>query len=141
GEAGRLIEAAERSDPSPGPFRVHRMPGGWLPLGFASSRSPLRNAEMTAWARETLFPLFALPLGLDYCTTIGSLEIDDYTAFFHPQPMPVPAEMARILGVPAGQPVACFPGPSFDLWGERYLLLAASPDFKRPARGASASVD
>src|SRR5207302_1198026 len=94
----------------------------------------------TAWARETLYPLFALPLGLEYCTTIGSLELDDYVAFFHPQMMPVPASMAQILGVPAGQPVAYFPRRSFDLWGARYFLLPASPDWTSQERGFASFV-
>src|SRR5262249_37755512 len=113
-EAARQIEAAERADPSPGPFRVHRMPGGWFPIHFATTRSPHRFRELTAWARETLHPLIALPLGLEYCATIGSLEVEDYIAFFHPRMMPIPAGMARVLGVPAGQPVAYFPRRSFD---------------------------
>jgi hypothetical protein len=140
-EAARVIEAAERSDPSPGPFRVHRMPGGWLPAAFASTRSPLRYGEMTAWARETFFPLFALPLGFDYCTTIGSLEIDDYMAFFHPRPMPAPPQMARVLGVPAGQPVVYFPRRGYDLWGARYFLLPASPDWTSQDRGIASFLD
>src|SRR5262249_53109560 len=41
-EAARLIEAAERSDPSAGPFRVHRIPGGWFPGHFATTRSSHR---------------------------------------------------------------------------------------------------
>src|SRR5262249_26702537 len=105
-EAARLIEAAERSDPSPGPFRLHRLPGRWFPAQFADTQSSRRYPELFAWARETLFPLFALPLGFEYCTTIGSLELEDYVAFFHPQPMPVPPAVAQVLGVPPGQPVA-----------------------------------
>jgi hypothetical protein len=134
-EAARLIEAAERSDPSPGPFRVHRMPGGWFPSRFGTTRSPHRYSELVAWARETLFPLFALPLGLEYCTTVGSLELEDYVAFFHPRPMPVSAEMARALGIPEGRPVVYFPRRSFDVWGARYFLLPATPDWSSPERG------
>ncbi len=117
------------------------MPGGWLPAGFAATRSPGRSHELMAWARESLYPLFGLPLGLDYCTTIGSLEIDDYTAFFHPRPMPVPAEVARALGIPPGQPVAYFPRRSFDLWGVRYFILPASPDWTSPERGIASFLD
>jgi hypothetical protein len=139
--AARQIEAAERADPSPGPFRVHRMPGGWFPIHFATTRTPQRFRELTAWARETLHPLIALPLGLEYCATIGSLEVDDYIAFFHPRMMPIPAGMARILGVPAGQPVAYFPRRSFDLWGARYFLLRALPNWASQERGIVSFLD
>lgn len=140
-EAARLIEAAERSDPSPGPFRVHRMPGGWFPVQFGTTGNARRHSELIAWARETLYPLFALPLGLEYCTTIGSLEVEDYAAFFHPRPMPVPAGMAQILGVPAGLPVVYFPRRSFDLWGARYFLLPASADWSSQERGFASFLD
>jgi hypothetical protein len=139
-ETARLIEAAERSDPSPGPFRVHRMPG-WFPIRFATTPTPRRFRELIAWARETLCPLYALPLGLEYSTTIGSLELEDYIAFFSPRAMPVPARMARLLGVPAGQPVTYFPRRSFDLWGARYFILPASPDWASPERGFASFLD
>jgi len=140
-EAAGLIEAAERSDPSPGPFRVHRMPGGWFPVQFGTTGNAQRHAELVAWARETLYPLFALPLGLEYSTTIGSLELEDYGAFFHPRPMPVPAGIAQLLGVPAGLPVVYFPRRSFDLWGARYFLLPAAPDWSSPDRGFASFLD
>jgi len=140
-EAARLIEAAERSDPSPGPFRVHRMPGGWFPASFTMTRTARRLPEVVAWTRETLYPLLAVPLGFEYCTTIGSLELEDYVAFFTPRAMPVPAGMARVLGVPAGQPVVYFPRRSFDLWGARYFLIPASPDWASRERGLASFLD
>jgi hypothetical protein len=140
-EAARLIAAAERSDPSPGPFRIHRMPGSWFPARFATTHTRHRLGELVAWARETLCPLHALPLGLEYCETIGSLEVDDYVACFKPTAMPVPARTARVLGVPAGQPVAYFPRRCFDLWGVRYFLLPASPDWSSPVRGFASFLD
>jgi hypothetical protein len=139
-EAARLIEIAEQSDPSPGPFRVHRMPG-WFPVHCTTTRSPQRFHELIGWARLTLHPLIALPLGLEYCTTIGSLELEDYIAFFNPRAMPVPAGTARLLGVPAGQPVTYFPRRSFDLWGARYFLLPASPAWASRERGFASFLD
>jgi hypothetical protein len=38
-EAARLIAAAERSDPSPGPFRVHRMQYSWVPARFGTAHT------------------------------------------------------------------------------------------------------
>jgi hypothetical protein len=134
-EAAVQIEAAERSDPSPGPFRVHRL-SGWYPVRFTTTRSPHRHPELIAWERATLRPLVALPLGLDYCTTFGSLELDDYASLFSPEAnFPVPAGMARVLGVRAGQPVVYYPRRSFDLWGARYFLLPALPGWGSRERG------
>jgi hypothetical protein len=139
-QAVQRIEAAERSNPSPGPFRVHRMPG-WFPIAFGGTQSPRRFRELRAWARDTIHPLIGLPMGVHYCSTIGSFEIDDYVAFFHPRPMPVPPGMARTLGVPTGQPVVYYPRRSFDLWGARYFLLPATPDWTDPNRGFASFLD
>jgi hypothetical protein len=117
------------------------MPGGWFPVQFGTTGNPQRYTELIAWARETLYPLFALPLGLEYSTTIGSLEVEDFAAFFHPRPMPVPAAIAQRLGVPAGQPIVYFPRRSFDIWGARYFLIPASPDWSSPERGIASFLD
>jgi hypothetical protein len=139
-EAVRLIEEAEVADLSRGPFRVHRMPG-CFPVNFRATSSSDRPREVFAWARETVYPLVALPLGVQYCATSGSLEIDDYIALFSPQMMSLPAGSDRILGVPAGQPVAYYPRRSFDLWGARYFVLPALPDWGSPVRGYASFLD
>ena len=82
--------------------------------------------------RGTLHPLYALPMGLEYCDTVWALELDDHAAFFRPRAMPVPAGMARILGIPAGQPVAYFPRRSYDLWGARLLRSAGYAGLVEP---------
>jgi hypothetical protein len=133
-EAARQIEAAERSDPSPGPFRIHRMTGSY-PIHFSTAGTADRFRGMIAWARGTLYPLHGLPLALEYCATTGTLELDDHAAIFHPQMMSLPAEMAQVLGVPPGRPVVYHPRRSFDIWGARYLLLPAVPDWGSPGRG------
>jgi hypothetical protein len=139
-EAARLIATAEQNDPSPGPFRIHRMPG-WFPVHCLTTRSPQRFQELIGWARTTLNPLIALPLGLQYCTTIGSLEVEDYIAFFTPRAMPVASGTARAMGVPPGQPLVYFPRRSFDIWGARYFILPASPDWASRERGFAAFLD
>ncbi len=139
-EAARLIEAAERTDPASGPYRIHRM-WDWHPIHFGTKSTAQRLRELNAWDRETLSPLFALPLGLEYCATIGSLELEDYVALFSPQAMPAPAGMARALGVREGQPVTYFPRRCFDLWGARYFLLPASPDWGSRERGFASFLD
>jgi hypothetical protein len=133
-EAARQIEAAERSDPSPGPFRIHRMTGSY-PSHFSTAVTADRFRGMIAWARGTLCPLHALPLGLEYCATTGPLGLDDFAAFFQPQLMPLRAETARVLRVPAGRPVVYHPRRSFDMWGARYFLLPAVPDWGSTGRG------
>ncbi len=140
-EVARRIEAAERADPSPGPFRVHRMPD-WSPARFLQDRSPRRLREELAWGRGTLQPLHALPLGLEYCATQGILELDDYVFFFHPDTMPLPAAMARALGLAEGREVRYFPRRGFDLWGARYFVLPALPhDWMSKSRGFASFLD
>jgi hypothetical protein len=134
-EAALRIEEVERSNPTPGQFRIHRMPGGWFPTQFASSRNTNRLSELILWARQTLCPLFALPLGFPYCAAMGSLEIDDYMAFFDPQEMPTPSGTAQILGVTPGSSVTYYPRRSFDLWGARYFILPTVPDWANSSRG------
>jgi hypothetical protein len=127
-EAARRIEEAERADPSPGPFRVHRMPA-WAPPRFLLERSPRRLGELVAWERGTLKPLYALPLGLEYGgETFGYLELDDYDLFFFSQTTPAPAAMAGMLGIPPGHPLLYRPRRSYDLWGARYFLLPVRPE-------------
>jgi hypothetical protein len=140
-EVARRIEAAERADPSPGPFRVHRMPD-WWPARFLLGRSRWRLREDLDWGRGTLQPLHALPLGLEYCASQGILELDDYVFFFHPDTMPLPAAMARVLGLPEGREVRYFPRRGFDLWGARYFVLPALPhDWTSKSRGYASFLD
>ena len=139
-EAARQIEAAERSQPSPGPFRIHRMTGSYPPR-FLTANTTDRFVELITWGRQTLHPLFALPLGLQYCATSGTLELDDHVAFFNPQMMAMPGEIARALGEQTGRPVIYFPRRSFDLWGARYFLLPAVPDWASPVRGYASFLD
>jgi hypothetical protein len=140
-EAARLIEAAEHSDPSPGPFRVHRMSTPWIPARFGAAHADQRLRELIVWTRDTIAAPAALPLGLEYCTTTGTVELDDYVALFKPTMIPVPAGMARTLEVPAGSPVVCYPRRSFDLWGARYFLLPGTPDWTSRERGLASFLD
>lgn len=138
--AAQLIEAAERSDPFPSPFRIHRMTG-WYPIRFIATRTPQRFSELVTWSHETLYPLVGLPLGLEYGMTIGSLEIEDYITFFEPRMMSMSDRIARALGVPTGQTLAYFPRRSFDLWGVRYFLLPATPEWGSTVRGFASFLD
>jgi hypothetical protein len=134
-EAALRIATAEAATKSSGPFRIYRMPD-WLPPHFAVSSSPRRLHEQFAWNRRTLQPLYGLPLGLEYCTTQGILELDDHRFFFSSELLPMPAAIATIVGLPAGRPVRYYPRRGFDLWGARYFLLPADPlNWDSEARG------
>jgi hypothetical protein len=136
-EVARLIEASERSNPFPGPFRIHRMTGSFPPQLFRADDAD-GLTKMITWARGTLHPLHALPLGLEYCITTGALKLDDHAALFHPQVMALPAETASALGARAGQEVVYFPRRCFDIWGARYFILPARPDWASLGRGYAA---
>ncbi len=108
----------------------------WYPISFSTNRSAQRMGELISWGQATLQPMFGLPLELEYCRTqVGAWELDDYNAFFRPQAIPVLADTARILEIPAGQPVLYFPRRCFDLWGVRYFILPALPDWASRERG------
>ena len=60
--AAAQIAAAEGAQPSPGPFRIHRM-ANWLPPSFVLKGSPERLREAITWGRATLQPLHAPAAG------------------------------------------------------------------------------
>jgi hypothetical protein len=134
----QLIADAERADPFPGPFRIHRM-SLWQPEGFTDRSSPRRFEELTRWERATLQPEHGLPLGLSYCLTEGVLEIMDYMAFFRHQELPVSTGAVQFLGVSPGGTLTYFPRRGFDLWNTRYFILPVRTDnWTSPERGYAA---
>jgi hypothetical protein len=137
---GQQIEKTERSNPSPGPFRIHRMTGAFPP-SFSTSDGSDRTRDLLVWARGTLHPFYGLPLGLEYCFATAPLQLEDHAAFFIPRLMPLPAEPASAHGGRAGQPVMYYPRRSYDLWGARYFVLPALPDWATPARGYASFLD
>jgi hypothetical protein len=133
-----LIAKAERENPAPGPFRIHRMPL-WQPEGFTKQRSPRRFAEFTRWERDTLQPAYGLPLDVHYCLTQGVMELFDYLHFFRPQEMALGPEGARFLEIPEGKLINYFPRRGFDIWNARYFILPIRTDtFKSADRGYAA---
>jgi hypothetical protein len=117
------IATAEQADPSPGPFRVHRM-GTSYPDGFARRESPGRLREAVGWERDTLQPLYALPQGLEYTLVQGIIESEDYALFFGSR-LVTPRDAS---GSVTGSPVYSFPRRSFDLWNSRYFLMPIAPE-------------
>ena len=76
-EALSSIERAEREQPSPGPYRVHRVPI-WSPVRWSETASPDRVRDFVGWANETLEPKYGINLGVEYTLTMGVAELYDY---------------------------------------------------------------
>ena len=126
-EVARLIKEAEQKNPSPGPFRVHRMPQ-WNPAVWFKSSSPDRVADFVTWERATLQPKYGITLGIEYTHTMGVAELYDYEWFFGGFPYTVRNQTARNLGIASGQKVVYFPRRSFDMWNTRYFVLPEFPN-------------
>jgi hypothetical protein len=116
--AAGAIAAAERRDPSTGPFRVHRVEM-LFPSAFHTRTSPERLRDAVAWKRDSLDPLFGLPLGLEHTIIQSVLEIDEYVQFFGSR-LVTPRDA---IGVASGPPVYMFPRRGFDLWNSRYIVM------------------
>jgi hypothetical protein len=126
-EVADLIAAHEQRDRAPGPFRIHR-PGNWMPHDFARTRAPGRLQEFVLWERNSLAPVHALPLGLDYGLVRGNLEHLDYLVFFRQTMLPARGQPAAVLGVRSGTLVHYIPRRAFDLWNNRYFILPMNAD-------------
>ena len=116
------INEAERADPSPGPYRIHRMPI-WNPPGWRDSGSPDRVRDFVAWELNTIQPKYGLLHGVEYTKTMGVAELYDYEWFFSPFPRAVVPDSARLLGITPGDKVVVYPRRGFDLWNSRYFIL------------------
>jgi hypothetical protein len=69
-----LINAAERTDPAHGSYWIHRM-AAWQPCGWFVKTSETRHEEMLRWQRDTLLPLYAVPLGIETTCVLGPTEL------------------------------------------------------------------
>lgn len=125
-EALRVIREAERADPAPGPYRVHRMPL-WEPTAWLNNRSADRVRELVQWERTTLQPKYGIPHGIEYTVTEGVGELYDYWFFFAPFYGTNDDMTARAVGLPPGTKLVYFPRRGFDLWGSRYYILPRLP--------------
>jgi hypothetical protein len=122
-----VLEAAERDDPAPGLFRVHRMPI-WNPYAWLQESSLDRVRDFVAWERDSIQPKYAIPYGYQYTLTLGVAELYDYEWFFGGFLMTIDATMARELKAKADQKVVVFPRKAFDLWNTRYFVLPVFPN-------------
>jgi Bacterial membrane protein YfhO len=123
-EALQVIENAERDDPSPGPFRIHRMVQ-WFPYGWGQIASPDRVTDAFSWERDTLFPKYGINFGLEYTHTIGVAQLEDFDRFFTSFYATVfDKQAARYLAVDVGTEVVYYPRRAYDLWNTRYVIAA-----------------
>ncbi len=116
------IRRAEARDPSPGPFRIHRLQV-WAPLAFNLAGSPDRLEGLLRWERASLRPHHALPYRVQTAFTLGSAEQADLAALFNPWTVAADAALASELGLSRGAPVVYHPRRAFDLWNSRYFIL------------------
>jgi hypothetical protein len=122
----RLIEEAERRDPSPGPFRVHRMLL-WYPLSWFKTGASDRALQVVRWEHDTLRPKYGLLDHLSYTLTGGSLEHFDYGLFFSGFDVPLDPRRLTLRGARPGQPILYYTRRGFDLWNTRYFILPMEP--------------
>ncbi len=121
-EVLKIIEAAERAKPSPGPYRVHRTPV-WNPIGWLSAPSKDRVFEFASWERDTLQPKHGINNGVNFTHTLGVAELYDYEWYFNGFPRTVyDPDVAQKLGVELEGKVVYFPRRAFDMWNTRYLI-------------------
>ncbi|AGA29221.1 glycosyltransferase family protein [Singulisphaera acidiphila] len=138
-----LIEKAERESPqpSPTPFRVHRMPI-WDPYVWRDQASSDRVADFVTWERKTIQPKYGVPYGIQYTLTMGVAELYDYDWFFGGFLQTPDTEMARRLGATPGEKIVVFPRRAFDLWNTRYFVIPSLPNgWKDEHRGFAAFID
>jgi hypothetical protein len=122
-----LIQEAERANPSPGPYRVHRIPI-WNPVGWYKASSSDRIKELVSWERDTLQPKYGIPYGLEYTITEGTTELYDAHWFFAGFYRHYYPKGAALPGAQPGQEIVVHPRRGFDLWNTRYFILPVFPN-------------
>jgi Bacterial membrane protein YfhO len=124
----RIIEEAERDNPQPGPYRVHRLPS-WAPFIWSQVRSPDRDEELVRWERDTLQPKYGIPLGVEYAHVVGVAELYELEWYYGGFNRTVREDaLARLLNVAVGDQVVYFPRRAFDMWNVRYFIVPMWPN-------------
>ena len=121
-----IIRQAERDDPSPGPFRIHRMPL-WHPARWSKEPSDHRSLEFVRWERATLQPKYGVPLGVEYTLTEGVAELYDYWWFFGGFYRKVDPKRIKLPGIGPEGTVVYHPRRGYDLWNTRYFIVPFHP--------------
>jgi hypothetical protein len=120
----KLIEAAERSEPASGPFRVHRM-SIWQPMDWFLRSSNDRHEEIARWEHDTLGSLHPVSFGLDSTCLQGPSDVYDYGLLFMPGLRTADPRIARTANLAPGEPYMYYPRQSFDVWNTRYFIVPA----------------
>ncbi len=120
-EVVRLINEAEKKNPTPGPFRVHRMPI-WDPIGWRDEASKDRVRDFVEWERKTIQPKYGITEGISYTMVLGVAELYDYEWYFGAFRRQADEVGAKMLGVNVGSEVVVNPRRSFDMWNTRYFV-------------------
>ncbi len=124
----RAIREVERRDPSPGPFRIQRLPS-WAPTGWSTSSSPRRLRELVDWEIDTLQPSFGWLHGIDYVFVDESETARaDQRRLFQPSSRVLDPNLSAALGIEPGRPILYHPRGVFDLFGAVYFIVPSSPD-------------
>ena len=131
------ITEAEKLDPSPGPYRIHRAPI-WNPHAWRTTGSGDRVRDFVEWELGTIQPKYGLLQGVEYTQTLGVAELYDYEWFFSPFPRSVVPDAAQYLKIQPGDKVVVYPRRGFDLWNTRYFILPGVPRWDDPDRGIAA---
>lgn len=121
------IKEAEARDPSPGPYRVYRLPQ-WVPDEWSLRPNRQRTSEVVGWARDTLEPKYGINLGVEYAYTKSGAELYDYEFFFAPFLVPNGVRQAELVEKLSDQPspgpsLMYYPRRSLDLWNVRYFVV------------------
>jgi Bacterial membrane protein YfhO len=140
-EVLEIIEKAERASPSPGPFRIHRMPM-WYPLGWGKVSSPNRVAEVAKWERDTLQPKHGITSGAEYTQSLGVAQLYEYDRYFTHFPGKVDdPRLGQALGIAMGSEVEYYPRRAYNMWNTRYFVVPFFANgWRDPARGSAAFV-
>jgi hypothetical protein len=139
-EALSAIAKAEREDPSPGPYRVHRVPI-WSPIHWSETATSSPVGDFVGWANQTLEPKYGINQGVEYTLTRGVTELHDYSRFFDVFRHAAQDRAARFLGVSRGTDLVAYPRRSFDLWNSRYFIVPYSVRWDDAYRGIASFVD
>ncbi|WP_435010183.1 YfhO family protein [Tundrisphaera lichenicola] len=133
----QIIREAERDDPSPGPYRIHRAPI-WNPTRWRNEASDDRVRDFVRWELDTIQPKYGLLHDVEYTYSIGVAELYDFSWFFAPFPRTVRSDAARMLGIKPGETIVVYPRRGFDLWNSRYFVLPGLPAWDDADRGIAA---
>ncbi len=135
-----IIERAEQETPSPGPYRVHRMPI-WGLSAWSEPASPGRFEAHTDWNRQTIEPKYGINHGIHYTLSLGVTELYDYRWFFGGFRHKARGRAVPGLGVAPETEIIVYPRRSFDMWNTRYFVLPFYTRWDDENRGVASFID